>query len=194
MHLALKIQLLPFWFKFLCYLGCLVGISVLPPHGVFLVFVFVPLIGLIYPAKYQNWLKSTLRFLPIAVLPLVAWVLTSAFHRNVLELELALAQGLGFWLLFLLSDVFSHLVSALEIHHALRIFPSLATAAALFLTYLAWLRQELDVLWEAQRLRGNMGWFHSLGIRAKILLSLIVRGMEHAQDKGDAIYLRLGSE
>lgn len=190
MYLAIRVRQTPFLFKLVIYL-VLTWLATRSGWGqLLLLSVIVPIIASLHPLPLIKWLSHGSRFWPIAGLPILAWLVVGLAGGDFSDWQQALEQSLRYWLLFLLSDLFSHLVGPREVRQALAFWPELGVTVTLFLTFLAWLRQELEVLQEAALLRKPVGPVWTLRLRAQILFNLLVRGMEQAKDKGDALYLR----
>ncbi len=191
MHLAVSARKAPFLLKLTLYLA-LSWLSTQIEWGHLLWFLPVlPAIALFHPLSPLQWFRHVLRFWPVAGLPLLAWAVGTLAGQDPSGWPLALQQSFRYWLLFLFSDLFSALVSPRQIRGTLGFWPDLATAVTLFLTFLSWLRQELEVLHEAAALRTAGGKTSILRLRAQVLFNLLVRGMEQARDKGDSLYLRI---
>lgn len=192
-QLALRLSRLPFGVKLAVYLMLVWGLHLVDGLAAASSLVLLPFLAWAHPSPVRTWIRHSLRFWPVAALPLVAWLFGALTSGGVGDWEIAVGRALRFWSLFLVSDWFSGLIGPIEIRRALGFWPPAALATSLFLTYLAWLRSELAVLREAASLRGRPGGWGRLRLGAQILLNLTVRGMEHARDKGDALLLRESS-
>ncbi|GEM_PF-5458480 len=172
------------------YLVLTLLLIILPQQFQIYSFVTLLLFGRLLGFTFFFQLNRLRRVAFFILLPIFTYGITALLTQNWEGAALPFLDSFQFASVYLLADIFTHSMSAMQIRRMLRFFPNLAVAVSLFLTYLPWLQSEIALLKEAAKLRGPLTSMEKLTIPFRILINILIRGMERAVDSSEALELR----